>query len=344
MNAAQILKTPLYALQVATGAKSFAGNPILGSERLDRRGLHVKRCEMADRMAWNRRARMEHLVEADDRAAFARDGFVLERDFLAPDLYAAVCEEARAHTALCQEMRQGRAVTRRVTLDEADRSVLPHCRAAVADPRFDGVVRYVASHNARPLYYLQSIIADPDRGEEDPQTSLHLDTFHPIAKAWLFLQDVGEDDGPFQFVPGSHLFDARRRAWEYDQSLAASVAENRYHSRGSFRAGPEDLERMGLPQPRRMAVPGNTLVVADTHAFHGRTPSPKPTIRIELYATLRRNPFSLGIGPDPLAAPWVRDRPAALLHRAMEVSEKLGLRGNSWPLRGPKRMDSPEIG
>ena len=48
MKAAKILKTPFYALAVTTGAKSFADNPVIGSEWLNRRGLHVRRCAIAD--------------------------------------------------------------------------------------------------------------------------------------------------------------------------------------------------------------------------------------------------------------------------------------------------------
>jgi len=343
MKAAKILKTPFYALAVTTGAKSFADNPVIGSEWLNRRGLHVRRCAIADRMARSRRARLEHLVEAEDRAAFARDGFVVKRDFLPPDLYARAREEAFAHTAAVRHMRQGPAVTRRVTLDPIDRGALPACRAAVEDPRFQGLVRYVGSHASRPLTYIQTIVVDPDKGSADPQTAIHRDTFHPICKAWLFLQDVGEDDGPFQFVPGSHRFDARRREWEYAQSLTASNAANCLHSRGSFRARPEELERMGLPKPRRMAVPGNTLVVADTHAFHGRSPSAKRTVRVELYATLRRGPFSLNLLPDPLGLPWVKERPATMLYRALDLAQRWGIKGNPWHLRTARRMDSADI-
>lgn len=31
----------------------------------------------------------------------------------------------------------------------------------------------------------------------DPQNDLHMDTFHPTVKAWLWLDDVDEDMGPF---------------------------------------------------------------------------------------------------------------------------------------------------
>ena len=39
--------------------------------------------------------------------------------------------------------------------------------------------------------------------EADPQKSLHVDTFQPTMKFWLYLEEVGERNGPFMFVPQS---------------------------------------------------------------------------------------------------------------------------------------------
>src|SRR5689334_19206927 len=62
MNPARYLMAPLWIAALATGAKSFRDNPVLGSERLNRRGLHARRAKLAHDMAWRRRARLAHLV------------------------------------------------------------------------------------------------------------------------------------------------------------------------------------------------------------------------------------------------------------------------------------------
>ncbi len=49
------VKAPLWSLSVLTGAKSFVGNPVIGSERLNRLGLHEARMRTAGRMARHRR-------------------------------------------------------------------------------------------------------------------------------------------------------------------------------------------------------------------------------------------------------------------------------------------------
>ncbi len=343
LSIGQVIKLPLYAAAVLTGAKSFVRNPVIGSLWLNQRGLHVARVRLAQALAaWRRRLIGPFVVvTAEQKHAFARDGYVKVENFLPPELYKKVREEAFVHTAAPREMRQGQAITRRVTLDAVDRAALPFCRQAVEDPRFRGLVRYVAAHFAQPFFYLQVIIADPDGGRTDPQTDLHMDTFHPIAKAWLFLHDVSPEDGPFRFVPGSHRLTPERRAWEKAQSIAASGGGNSYSDRGSFRVRPQDLEQMALPQPVEMAVTGNTLIVADTHAFHGRTPSTKPTVRVELYATLRRGPFLPWTGLDPLLLPGLRGQAAHLLDRLRDTGVRLGVTGHAWRLKPTVQMTDP---
>jgi hypothetical protein len=88
-----ILRSPLWVPQLATGAKSFVDNPILGSERLNRAGLHTVRVRLAHAMAGFRRGQLAHLVSAQDRADFARDGFIRRADFMPSDLHRAVYAE-----------------------------------------------------------------------------------------------------------------------------------------------------------------------------------------------------------------------------------------------------------
>lgn len=343
MKALDVFKLPWQLLELASKAKSFVDHPVIGSRWLNERGLHRQRVALADRSAWARRRRLGRLLSAEERDAYARDGFVVRRDFLPAELFARVRAEAPAHVAEVREMRQGRAVTRRVALDPVDAMHLPACVAAASDPRIDRLMRYVGAHDAVPLMYLQTIIVDPARGEQDPQTVLHRDTFHSIAKAWLFLHDVGEDDGPFSYVPGSHRLSDAMRAWEYEQSLTAAVSDNVYHARGSFRMPPDDLGRLGLGPAVKVVVPANTLVVADTHGFHARTPSQRPTVRMEIYGTLRGNPYGLGFGVDPLSWPGIAARRANLLDQAADLAARWRLMGKHWPLVAARRMDSSSV-
>jgi hypothetical protein len=107
---------------------------------------------------------------------------------------------------------------------------------------------------------------------------------------------------------------------------------------------PEDLERLGLGPAMKLVVPANTLVVADTHGFHARTPSLRQTLRMEIYGTLRGNPYELGFAVDPLAWPGIHSCRASLLDRAADLAARCGLMGASWPKASARRMDSSAVG
>jgi hypothetical protein len=184
---------------------------------------------------------------------------------------------------------------------------VPEARHFLADKRFRGLVRYVGSYDSQPLCYIQTIFARRFPGQEDPQLHLHADTFHPTVKAWYFLSDVAEDDGPFTYVPGSHRLTPERIAWERRKSLDARYAE-RLTARGSFRIEPDELAGLNLPPAQSFAVPANTLVVADTFGFHARGRANHASTRVEIWAYGRRNPYLPWMGLDPMSLSGIAER------------------------------------
>lgn len=318
---------PWYALAVFSGAKSFS-NPVLGSEALNRRGLHVWRVRKADAMAAARRRRLAHLVSEEDRAAFVRDGFVEKRGLLSPERFAALRREVEALPALAREMREGDAITRRIALTPEVLARCPALSALLGSPEWRGLTRYVASSDAEPVVYVQTILSHAVPGaEEDPQTALHMDTFHPTMKAWFFLTDVAEEDGPLTYVPGSHRLTPRRLAWQRQESVRAA----RRGGGGAFRATAAVVSRLRLPPARRFAVPGNTLVVADTFGLHARGKSTRPTLRVEIYATGRPTPFKpWAAAPLERLLPALRRRKSVLYWWLHDRLAPLGLMRTTW--------------
>ncbi len=311
MRAADVLKMPLYAAELATGAKSFRDNPLIGSRRLNEAGLHAKRIKLAESMADSRRRRLEHLLPEADRAAYAKDGFIATRNLLPEDELAALRKEVETTRFDAWDMRQGNAVTRFVPLPPSVLADLPHLKAFVWSKPFQNGLRYVGSTNGDPLVYLHIVMTNPDtKRKADPQTAFHSDTFHQTAKSWFFLYDIDDAEGPFTYIPGSHRLTPERLEWEREQSLSACGDKNTLHARGSFRLAPEELGRLKYPEPVRFAVPGNTLVVADTHGFHARAASKRPSVRVGIYGSLRRNPFLPWAGLDLFDLPGLRGRQA----------------------------------
>ncbi|MCB1377822.1 MAG: phytanoyl-CoA dioxygenase family protein [Alphaproteobacteria bacterium] len=337
MKFTDMLKYPLWTVALASGAKSFRDNKIIGSPALNRMGLHVARISLAHKLAWSRRRKLAHLVSDADRNAFDRDGFVAKRNFLDSEAFSALRDEALAFRGPAREMIQGDTITRRIALDGPALSAMPRVAALLRRPDWRGLMRYVGSFDQEPLYYIQTILSHVKEGAPDPQTNFHADTFHPSVKAWFFLTDVTEDEGPFCYVPGSHRLTPERLAWERDMSLAAAQQADSYSARGSFRASAADMARMKLPEPVAFAVPGNTLVVGDTVGFHARGLSARPSRRVEIWAYGRRNPFLPWTGLDPLSLPILAEARVPAMWRALDFGQRLGIARNSWVDKGLKR-------
>jgi len=323
---------PLWTAQLLTGAKSFERNGVIGSRRLNEYGLHAARVSLAHRLAASRRRRLESLVSAADRADFARDGFVVRRDFLPEAAFRELLCQVRSHRGPLREIAEGDTIMRKIALDPRALAALPALAGVLRSPQWRGLIRYVGSRDAEPVVWIQSLLRHACDGPPDPQTALHADTFHPAVKAWLFLTDVAADAGPFTYVPGSHRLTPERLAWERRMSLAARHSPNPENRQGSFRIDPAALREMGLPPPHVFAVPANTLVVADTFGFHARGPSAGRSLRVEVWAYGRRSPFVPWAGFDPWTA-------AALARRSLigwrlgDLLDRAGVKPHRWRLR-----------
>lgn len=332
---------PWWVAQLLSSAKSFRDNPLLGSTRLNRLGLHRARVGLAHALTARRRAALADLVSDEDRAAFHRDGFVLRHQLLDPAVFEALKTRLLAHPAAAREMTQGDTVTRRIAIDDALARQIPELDALLSHPAWRGLTRYVGGFDRAPWAYVQTILSQVYPGGPDPQTQLHADTFHPTMKAWFFLTDVAEDEGPFCYVPGSHRPTPQRLAWEHARSLAARDSPDRLTSRGSFRIDESELAALDLPPPRRFAVPANTLIVADTFGFHARGPSRGSSVRIELWGYDRRNPFLPSTTDGALALLGLTDQRAPLYWRMLDRLERWKLRQNPWRNSGVKTPGAP---
>jgi len=339
------LLMPFWVAQVATQEKFFARNPVIGSLRLNERGLHTARVRIAHRLAKGRRRALAARLDPPERAALDRDGYIVKRDFLPATVFGDLVEQVKALRAPAREMVEGDTVTRHIALDPAVLRRVPAARALIEAPLYRDLIFYAGAAAAAPMIYIQTILSRVCDGPADPQTDLHTDTFHPTVKAWLFLNDVEADTMPFVYVPGSHRLTPERLAWERRMSIAASRPAGNDYRRGEprliRRVTSSELAAMNLPEPRAIAVPANTLVVADTFGFHARGASSGPVQRVEIWAFGRRNPFLPWSGLDPWSIAALGARKPVWHWKSLDLMEAAGLGRQRWRDRGHRSAFDP---
>ena len=291
-------------------------------------------------MAEYRRRGLGKLLTAVDREQLSTQGYLIKENYLPDHVFQKLKSEIYTRPLAAREMRQGQTVTRMIALGPNALKSLPETNKFLQNDRVRGMMHFAASCGGEPVFMIHVIMVDPGLNISDPQTDLHSDTFHPNAKAWFFLHDVGPEDGPFMYTPGSHLLTPERLQWEYEQSLTARQDPRAHHSYGSFRVTLPELQAFGYV-PETVAVKANTLVVADTRGFHGRTPSNKPTMRISLDFYLRRNPFLPWNGLDLSSIPFLKGRALDMYLAYLDLrEEKLGKR-SIWRDVGKIPVDAP---
>lgn len=230
-------------------------------------------------------------ISRADRQFYFREGYLIKENFLNDDEFAVLEKEARSFKGDVREARQGDTITLRAALSPEVLKSVPAIKAFITDKKFTQLAGFTSGHNRAPLYYLENVKNNYSEGALDPQKTLHSDTFHPTMKCWLFLEDVTEDMAPFNYIPQSQKLTWKRIKWEYRMSLNAKNIGNGLISRGSPRFIAEDLEFLGLQQPRTFTAKKNTLVIANTFGVHRRGDSTQKSTRMALWGDSRTNPF-----------------------------------------------------
>ncbi len=287
----KIIKIPAWLFELVTTAKSFKDNPIIGSAILNRMGLHVARLVVSHTIMRVRMLVLALPISREDRQFYFSEGYLVKENFLMDDEFAALEKEARAYKGDVREARQGDTVTLRAALSPEVLESVPAIKAFITNKKFTQLADFSSGHLRAPLYYLENVKNNYSKGALDPQKTLHSDTFHPTMKCWLFLEDVTEEMGPFNYIPQSQKLTWKRIKWEYCMSLSAKNIANGLISRGSPRFTTEDIDFLGLQQPRTFTAKKNTLVIANTFGIHRRGKSTHKSTRMALWGDSRTNPF-----------------------------------------------------
>lgn len=301
----KLLGLPFYGLSIFTGAKNFQSNPVIGSGILNRLGLHHKRLLIASVMHDFRQNFLGKKLDAGDKIAFNKNGFLVKSGVLSPKTLAEIRYEIFRYRGPARRMLQGDTITDRILLTPAILRRMPRLKKVLVDQKLRHLLYFAAGKAHRPLFYIQRIQNRSEASKSlDPQKDIHSDTFHATLKAWIFLEDVSPDKGPFMVIRGSARFSYLRAAYETHVALNHKARLEPYSGRGSIRLTEEAREKIGYPEPEALTVSAGTLVVANTHGYHGRGRSRSGSSRVEIFAYSRPSPFN----PLPFSLPdpfWI---------------------------------------
>ncbi|WP_428036810.1 phytanoyl-CoA dioxygenase family protein [Amphritea sp.] len=291
MRKNRVAQYMVWVMEIFTEAKSFEANPILGNRLLNRLGLHVIRLIIARLITGFRRWILGWKISSAHRRGFRQKGYLRIDNVLPPELFKRLQDEGEHSWPEVREFIQGDTTTQLAFLTQARLKQLPATSMLCDSASVRNLLNYVASNALRPWPHFLRVC---NRGGEminDPQKHFHSDTFHPTMKAWLFLEDVTADKGPFQYVQGSNRLTLKRLLWEYRQSIQGRSLNERYAARGSLRIAENELASLNLFHIQTFNVPANTLIIADTSGFHRRGEAAADTSRLSVYFSSRLNPF-----------------------------------------------------
>lgn len=297
-------------LSPLSNEKSFQDRWI-GSPTLNRLGLHPARMLLSD-LVYGLRCFPFLLLIPRLWLRLQRDGYVILPHFLTNKGFKAVAAEFQACSDQQRRLhpfeRQGEAgfgqpVQRSGGFDRCDGDSINrfiqisrqgsidrlYCRSWKLSLLTLGLFGMI---NRRRKHSIYELVHGNETIHHDPQRDLHRDTFHHTFKTWFYIEDVGVDDGPTEYVPGSNTCSPSRLRWEREESLRksgsiATTGSGQPSKGGAFRIEHRDLIRIGHQDAQPLTIEANTLVIVDTRGFHRRGHSIPDTIRRSIYANFR---------------------------------------------------------
>lgn len=291
-----IILLPIHFILLFSGSRSFTKNKLIGNVALNMLGLHVVRVTIAYCIIKFRRLFLINCLTTNEQAFFNKNGFLIVENVLPEDVLQTII--TRSNKLIDNDYliieNQGNTYTKRVLLDKEscckifDQNLYQYIKH---NTKLNNALRYVAASKNPPfIYYLDIIHGD---NANDPQKKFHRDTFFSSMKAWLFLEDVTLEDGPFQYIPGSHKLTLKRLYSEYKKSILCSMGKesNHYSKQGSFRFDENEILSIYNSAPKKFCVNRNTLVIADTFGIHKRSEAPSNKSRKSIWFYSRPNPF-----------------------------------------------------
>ena len=270
---------------VYSAHKSFDTLP-LNNPDMNRRGLHLFR------MIFSR-----YRFPRDQDTTFDKSGLVIMEDFLKDEFVKLVSEECALYPLITNKQPDNLLVDaqtpglKHVVVDSPLKEVVLsfiRCKENQSKYHYDD-----ASAKYRRNTFIQRVLNKVD--DNDEQKVLHKDIFFPAIKFWYFPDEVKEEYGPFNFVEADMVSEPMLDFF-YEQSNMIAIdawdrSRDRSHPEGSMRIFDHEISDMGLVR-KSVAVPANTLVIANVGNFHARGNVTKEWTRNSIHGSIRINePF-----------------------------------------------------
>lgn len=269
-------------------AEILSERKTIASPVLNRLGLQVARTMTAHGLYHLRSVRTPNRYK-DQVETLRRDGIVIINDFLPREEFEAV----RGEFLDVYERHQSSLLTLEsmnvyeiAYFHKLPAEHIPHSRRFITDPTVQALFEGGERRSWQKVFQFagfERVSYGDSRREADPQVSLHADAFYHTHKSWLYLDDVTEDNGPLALVKRSHHLTLPQIPYIYSHSCARGVDASR-------RITPEELERL-RGRETVVTCPRNTLVVANTGAYHRRTQGKAGSTRYAIQIMSRTSPF-----------------------------------------------------
>jgi hypothetical protein len=221
---------------------------------------------------WIRLSAARRRVELDDRARHAvrtlrRDGFAVIEGFWPRDAALALGHELLPYALRARDEEfPGGAYLRVWDKRAYDRGVRRIYRVDCLVPRLEAfrhdpyVMRIVEAYYRRPFYSGVLVFQHNLRSNSDTR-EYHVDIFGKEFKAFLYLDDVADDNGPFSYIRGSHRAHwtrLRRQLTPRPDMLPTSFSE-------------KEIAHL-LRREVRVCAPAGTLILANVRGIHRGSP------------------------------------------------------------------------
>ena len=129
------------------------------------------------------------------------------------------------------------------------------------------------------------------KDKKDKVKTFHYDTYFNTFKAWLYINDVVDENGPLEIIEKSHKFSFKRILNEWITSLSYSFSKDKknWFGYGLVSADKEKIFNIA----KRIKVKKNTLIFVNTHGLHRRGDAELGSIRDSIHFYTRENPFKI---------------------------------------------------